>query len=582
MIHPEVILADQVKDKAGLLGLYPVYPAIQGISRHVLTSTIRGALDQYGDTLEDPIPSDIIRRLGLPDLVTSVRGVHIPPKGASLELLNLEKTDHHRRLVFDRFFRLMLNIALRKVRRKSREGFVCSTPNDVMARVERCFPFTLTHDQRKAVKEIVRDFKSGRPMNRLLQGDVGCGKTAISVAAAYVAILNRWQVALMAPTQILALQHYRYFLDLSENMGFRPVLVTGALSKSDRLKIYEKIKKGEHDVIIGTHSLIEKGLSFAKLGLVVIDEEHRFGVRQRALLDEKGANSHLLVMTATPIPRTLAMTVYADLEISMIREYPGGRRPVLTRLMDESRKRDVYNVLIHRLSMGQQALVVCPVIEGSEERDLKNAMEMHGRLEKILSPRFSIGLIHGRLSADEKARVMDPFRKGKIDLLVGTTVIEVGVHAPGATVMVIEHPERFGLAQLHQLRGRIGRGTTRGLCFLMIGKGISEDALSRLKILVETNDGFEIAQKDLEMRGQGELMGVRQAGVGELDFREMMREPELLVSAKREAEQILASDPDLLNPENRLLKVIAYSMSSGVLDISGSAFNDQRAPMKDE
>ncbi len=567
MIHPEVILADQVKEKNGLLGLYPVYPAIRGISRHVLTSTIKGALDQYVETLEDPIPRETIRRVGLPELAEAVRGVHIPPKGASLKLLNLAKTEHHRRLSFDRFFRVMLNIALRKVCRKNREGFVFSTPKEVMDRIERCFPFTLTNDQRKALKEIVRDFESGRPMNRLLQGDVGCGKTVIAVAAAYVATLNRWQVALMAPTQILARQHYSYFLGLSEKMGFRPVLVTAALSKSDRLKIYEKIKQGEHDVIIGTHSLIQKELSFAKLGLVVIDEQHRFGVRQRALLDEKGVNSHLLVMTATPIPRTLAMTVYADLDISLIREYPEGRQTVLTCLMDGSRKRDVYNALFRKLSMGQQAVVVCPVIEGSEEADLKNAMEMHGRLEKILSPRFSVGLIHGRLSADEKDRVMDRFQKGKIDLLVGTTVIEVGVHAPGATVMVIEHPERFGLAQLHQIRGRIGRGTAKGLCFLMIGKGVSEDALSRLKILVETNDGFEIARKDLEMRGQGELMGLRQAGVGELDFREMLREPELLMSAKREAEQILEADPDLSRPENRLLKNMAQSMSGGPLDI---------------
>jgi ATP-dependent DNA helicase RecG len=371
----------------------------------------------------------------------------------------------------------------------------------------------------------------------------------------------------MAPTQILARQHYSYFLGLSEKMGFRPVLVTAALGKSDRLEIYQKIKQGEHDVIIGTHSLIEKGLSFAKLGLVVIDEQHRFGVRQRAVLDEKGINPHLLVMTATPIPRTLAMTVYADLDISLIREYPEGRQPVETYVMDESRKRDVYNTLIAKLSLGQQAVVVCPVIEVSEEADIKNAMEMHERLEKILSPRFSVGLIHGRLPADEKDRTMDLFRKGKINLLVGTTVIEVGVHAPGASVMVIEHPERFGLAQLHQLRGRVGRGTARGLCFLMIGKGMSEEALSRLKILVETNDGFEIARKDLEMRGQGELMGHRQAGVGELHFREMFREPELLMTAKREADHIVETDPELSLPENRLLKNMAQSMSGGTLKI---------------
>ncbi|MCP4667653.1 MAG: DEAD/DEAH box helicase, partial [Deltaproteobacteria bacterium] len=318
MVHPDIILADQVKERHGIFGLYPVYPAIQGISRHVLTSTIKRALDQYAETLEDPIPPETIARLGLPELAEALRRVHIPPKDASLELLNLAGTAHHRRLAFDRFFSVMLNIALRKAGRKNREGPAFSTPKDLVDRIEGCLPFTLTHDQRKAIREIARDFKSGRPMNRLIQGDVGCGKTVISVAAAYVATLNRRQVALMAPTQILARQHYGYFLGLSEKMGFRPVLVTAALNKSDRLQIYEEIRQGEHDVIIGTHALIQKGLSFAGLGLVVIDEQHRFGVRQRALLDEKGANSHLLVMTATPIPRTLAMTVYADLDISLI------------------------------------------------------------------------------------------------------------------------------------------------------------------------------------------------------------------------------------------------------------------------
>ncbi len=565
MIHPEVILVDQVKDE--IFCLHPVYPAIQGISGNVLTSTIRSALDQYEETLEDPVPPEIIGRLGLPELAEALRGVHLPSRGASLELLNLAETGPHRRLIFDRFFRVMLNIAFRRVCRKKRQGPVLSTPEDVTGRIEACFPFALTNDQRNVIKEIVRDFESGRPMNRLLQGDVGCGKTVISIAAAYVAALNGWQVALMAPTQILAQQHYSDFSSLSGKMGFRPVLVTAALGKSDRLKIYEKIRQGEHDVIIGTHSLIQKGLSFARLGLVVIDEQHRFGVRQRALLDEKGVNPHLLVMTATPIPRTLAMTAYADLDISFIREYPEGRQPVLTFLMDESRKRDVFNALVHRLSLGQQAVVVCPVIEESEEADLKNAQRMHVGLEKILPPPFSVELIHGRLPADEKDRIMDQFRKSEIDLLVGTTVIEVGIHAPGATVIVIEHPERFGLAQLHQLRGRVGRGTERGLCFLMSGEGVSRDALSRLKVLVETNDGFEIAQKDLEIRGQGELMGVRQAGPGELDFREMLREPELLTAARREAEQILESDPALSRPGNLLLKEMTQPMDSGPLDI---------------
>jgi len=369
---------------------------------------------------------------------------------------------------------------------------------------------------------------------------VGCGKTAVAAVAAYVTILNHWQVAIMVPTQILARQHHSYFSSLSRWMGFRPVLLTGAMKKSERLKVYERIRRGEYNLIIGTQALIQEGLSFARLGLVIIDEQHRFGVRQRALLDKKGANPHLLVMSATPIPRTLAMTVYADLDISLIKEYPQGHQAVVTQLVNGKEKRRVLTELNQRMAGGQQAIVICPVIEGSEDADLKNALEMHAKLKEIFSPRFRIGLIHGRLASEEKDRVMERFREGLLDLIVATTVIEVGVHAPGATVMVVEHPERFGLAQLHQLRGRVGRGDERGLCLLMLSEALSEKALARLKVLEETSDGFEIAEKDLEMRGHGELTGLRQAGAGELDFREMIREPELLMAAKREAGRLTA------------------------------------------
>jgi len=392
-------------------------------------------------------------------------------------------------------------------------------------------------------------------MNRLLQGDVGCGKTVVAAVAASLTVINRWQVAIMVPTQVLARQHYLYFAGLPESMGFRSVLLTGAVKKSERLDTYEKIRLGEYNLIIGTQALIQEDLSFARLGLVVIDEQHRFGVKQRALLDQKGVNPHLLVMTATPIPRTLAMTVYADLDISFIKEYPEGHLPVVTRLMDGSQRREVLNTLNQRMAAGEQAMVICPVIEGSEEMDLKNALEVHEKLRKIFMPRFRVELIHGRMSSDEKDWVMERFRDGLIDLLVGTTVIEVGVDAPGATVMVIQNPERFGLTQLHQLRGRVGRGTKRGHCFLMLSTQPSAQTLSRLKILAESHDGFEIAQKDLEMRGQGELMGTKQSGAGELDFAEMFREPELLVAAKKEADALVASDPTLSRPENRFLNV---------------------------
>ncbi len=565
MIHPDITLV-QPENKEGVLGFYPVYPAIDGISGRVLRSTIRQVLDKYQVSLVDAIPKDIIRRIGLPELIEAIRGIHLPAEGSSIDLLNQLRTKDHQRLTFDSFFNVMLNIAFRRKTRERRKGIIFSIPEDLVHQFEGFFPFSLTDDQVKAIKEMLKDISSGKPMNRLLQGDVGCGKTVVAAAAAYMTILNNYQVAIMVPTQVLAQQHYAYFSNMSKRMGFHPVLLSGRLKKSDRLNIYEKIADGEHNLMIGTQALIQEGIFFRKLGLVVIDEQHRFGVRQRVLLDRKGVNPHLLVMTATPIPRTLAMTVYADVDISMIKEYPEGHRPVETHFVDESQKRDVYNILKQRMTAGQQAMVICPVIEGSEDMDLKNAIEMYVKLRKIFDPPFHIDLIHGRLTPDEKDLIMEQFRNGKTDLLVGTTVIEVGVHAPGATVMVIEHPERFGLSQLHQLRGRVGRGPQKGLCLLMLSKGLSKETLTRIKILVESNDGFEIAQKDLEMRGYGELMGIRQAGVGELDFAEMFREPELLLAAKNEAEKIMGSDPELIRAGNHFLREMVRSTFPEPLD----------------
>lgn len=565
MIHPDIALAGMDKEK-GVLGYYPIYSVIQGISVQILRSAIRQALDQYKECLEGPIPRKITHRLTLPELKKAIRCVHIPPQESSIEQLNTYKTEYHKRLTFDRFFCVMLGIALGKKSRESRSGHAFSIPTNLFHQLEKCFPFALTAGQVRAISEILQDLSHGRPMNRLLQGDVGCGKTVVAAVAAFVTIRNRWQAAVMVPTQVLARQHYLYFANLPESMGFRPVLLTGALKKSERLDAYKKIKNNEYNLIIGTQALIQEGLLFPRLGLVVIDEQHRFGVRQRALLDKKGTNPHLLVMTATPIPRTLAMTVYADLDISYIKDLPKGRHPVLTYLMNGSQKRQVFNTLNQRMAAGEQAMVICPVIEKSEEADLKDALDMYKRLKKIFIPRFRVGLIHGRMSSDEKNRVMEQFIGGSIDLLVGTTVIEVGVDAPGATVMVIQHPERFGLTQLHQLRGRIGRGAKKGWCFLMLSTQPSEQTLSRLKILARNHDGFDIAKMDLEMRGQGELMGMRQAGAGELDFTEMIMEPELLLAAKREADRLVNSDPALLRPENRMLREIHQAARSPRLD----------------
>ncbi|MCP4682325.1 MAG: ATP-dependent DNA helicase RecG [Desulfobacterales bacterium] len=553
MVHPDIKLWDREQEKDAL-GLYPVYSAIQNISGQLVRSLIRQALDRYEERLVDAVPRELTHKLDLPTLGEAVKCVHMPPEGSSVELFNNFQTECHKRLIFDRFFNVMLSIAARKRDREKREGPIFSIPEDLHKQVRTFFPFNLTGDQVKTIKEILEDFKGPGPMNRLLQGDVGCGKTVVAAGASYAAILNKRQVAIMVPTQVLGQQHYVYFLRLSEAMGFRPVLLTGELNRAARLEAYERIRKGEYNLVIGTQALIQEGLFFAGLGLVIIDEQHRFGVGQRALLDKKALNPHVLVMSATPIPRTLAMTIYADLDISTINEYPEGHKAVKTLLVDRDQKRYVFDTVEKRMSMGQQTIVICPVIQGSEEDDLKNALEMYAKLKRLFSPRFKVGLIHGRLPPGKKNQVMEQFRDGLIDLLVGTTVIEVGVHAEGATVMVVEHPERFGLTQLHQLRGRVGRGSKKGTCFLMVPRGLKEETLARLRVMVDSNDGFEIAQRDLEIRGQGELMGIKQAGSGELDFMEMFREPALLQAAKREADLLLESDPELSRPENMLLK----------------------------
>ena len=566
MVHPEV-----VKPAAGtsreLLGFYPVYSSVEGLSSAMVRSLVMKALQGHLSSIIDPVPVEFARALGLPSLEEALRSVHFPPKSCSIAGLNAFQTEFHRRLLFDRFFLVMLTIAFRRRDRERKTCLALTLSSKEREAAAQFFPFTFTHDQTRAVQDILQDLISGRPMSRLLMGDVGCGKTAVAAVAAYACVQNKKQAAIMAPTQVLASQHFEYFSGLSEKMGFRPVLLTGMLKKSERGDVYRRIKEGAHNLVIGTQSLIQGDLVFRDLSLVIIDEQHRFGVRERALVDRKGANPHLLVMTATPIPRTLAMTVYGDMDVSVIKEFPRGHVPASARLVPETGKREVFDFLRARLSQGDQAFVICPVIEESEELDLKNATDMAQKLAKILSPPCRVGLVHGRLPPQQREAVMAEFRAGRIHVLVGTTVVEVGVHVPGATVMIIEHPERFGLAQLHQLRGRVGRGSDRGVCFLMGSASLSENALSRLKVLVDHHDGFEIARKDLESRGYGELIGMKQTGLGEVDLSEMMREPELLLLAKEKADLLLDSDPELADPLNHALKSFVESILTRPIDL---------------
>jgi len=366
--------------------------------------------------------------------------------------------------------------------------------------------------------------------------------------------------------QVLAEQHMDFFTSLSKKLPFKTIRLTGQLSQSERRDVYEGIEDGTYNLIIGTQALIQEKLTYSDLGLVIIDEQHRFGVKERALMERKGNNPHVLIMTATPIPRTLALTVYGDMDISEIRIHPGGRLPVITRLVTERQKREVFNILKEKLQDNQQAIVICPIIDRTDGDDVKNATDMFEKLKKLFSPHFRVGLVHGRLPFDQREQVMKRFRQGHISILVATTVIEVGIHVPNATVMIIEHPERFGLSQLHQLRGRVGRGQKRGRCFLMGTDKLSELIRSRLKIITECHDGFEIAQRDLEWRGQGELTGMRQSGVGELDFSEMLKEPEWLFKAKQAAEQMIEKDPQCLYQANSRLKGLVDSILSRPID----------------
>ena len=562
MIHPHVVRGGH-EDEKRVLGYFPVYGSVEGIAGQLIRSAIVGVLEDYGDLIEDVLPGELVERMGLPLLKDALKGIHLPGEDLSIDALNRGRTDFHRRLLFDRFFHLMLQMALRKKERSRNKAPVLRISPRLINKFQECLPFTLTGDQMRVIKEIKADLSLYLPMNRLVLGDVGCGKTVVAAAAIYGTVSNHFQAAVMAPTQILAQQHYEYFSSMPSGLGLKPVLLTGTWRGIERQRIYEGIAQGEYNLIVGTQALLQEGLSFSRLGLVVIDEQQRFGVRQRACLRRKGEAPHVLVMTATPIPRSLAMIIYGDMDISIIRQYPEGHVPVKTYMVKEEKRTEVYEGMKKRMLDGEQCLVICPVIEGPEEEDLHNAEAVFERMKKIFSDGFRVGLIHGRMPPDEKESAMAKFRRGDMDLLVGTTVVEVGVHAPGATVLAVEHPERFGLAQLHQLRGRVGRGGGRGLCLFMVPEHIGDGALQRIKVLVETSDGFEIAKKDLEMRGQGELMGLRQAGSGEMDVMEFMEEPELLMGAKRAAEDILESDPELKDPDHILLRKIAKGATNG-------------------
>ena len=514
---------------------------------------IHGVLENLSPQLSDPVPVVVCRRLSLISPQDALRQVHWPDPGESFQDLQASRTPAHIRLIFEELFFLELGLELKRREQKAQTGIAFSLDNRAREAIKKILPFHPTAAQKRVLKEIASDMEKPFPMRRLLQGDVGSGKTIVAFEAAIIAMENGHQVALMAPTEILAQQHYFSARRILENAGYRVVLLTGSVEEDRKREIRRHIAQGNAQLVIGTHALIEQKVEFARLGLVIVDEQHRFGVMQRFKLMKKSADDgaghqssaaagepDVLVMTATPIPRTLALTLYGDLDISILDEMPPGRTPIVTRRVSDDRAGEVWQFVGKQVAAGHQAYVVYPVIEENEETELKAALKMHKELSKKIFPNLRVELLHGRLHPDQKEDVMRRFQKGEVDILVSTTVIEVGVDVANATAMVIEHAERFGLAQLHQLRGRIGRGAAKSFCILMTGGKISEDGERRLDAMVRTTDGFQIAELDLELRGPGEFFGTRQAGLPSFQVANLIRDRQLLEAAKREAAAVLA------------------------------------------
>jgi ATP-dependent DNA helicase RecG len=527
---------------------------------------IRTALDNLTSDLPDPIPAIVRRRLSLISPREALGKVHWPDPGESFEDLQSSRTPAHIRLIFEELFMVELGLELKRREQKAQTGIAFQLDNRVREAIKKILPFHPTAAQKRVLKEIVSDMEKSSPMRRLLQGDVGSGKTIVAFEAAIVAMENGYQVALMAPTEILAQQHYFSARRILEAAGYRVVLLTGSLEDDRKREIRRHIVQGNAQLVIGTHALIEQKVEFAKLGLVIVDEQHRFGVLQRFKLMKKTADDRagaglgvgaglrpaqaerssavlepdVIVMTATPIPRTLALTLYGDLDISVLDEMPPGRTPIVTRRVSDERAAEVWDFVRKQVAAGHQVYVVYPVIEENEENELKAAIKMYKELSNRIFPDLRVGLLHGRMEPDLKEDVMRLFQKGELQILVSTTVIEVGVDVANATVMVIEHAERFGLAQLHQLRGRIGRGAAKSYCILMTGGKVSEEGERRLDAMVRTTDGFQIAELDLELRGPGEFFGTRQAGMPSFQVANLIRDRQLLEAAKREAAAVLA------------------------------------------
>ncbi|MBX3292512.1 MAG: ATP-dependent DNA helicase RecG [Acidobacteria bacterium] len=520
-------------------GRVPVYRKLGTFQTKRIREIMHSVIAEL-DEVTDPLPADIRSRANLISAAAALRDIHFPPVDAKLDEYEAMRSPAHERLIFDEFFWLSFSMQLlRGERLREPKAAAIEITDSIRNDLKRILPFRLTAAQKRVIGEIFADLKSDKPMNRLVQGDVGSGKTIVAFLAMLAVVENGYQAALMAPTEILAEQHFRNAQQFLGGLDFRIELLTGSVRSAAKRNLREAVAAGDADLVIGTHALISDAVKFDRLGIAVIDEQHRFGVMQRAALKALGSNPDILVMTATPIPRSLAMTVYGDLDVSIIDEMPPGRTPIKTVVVGEDQRRGVYKGIERELKQGRQVYVVCPLVEESEKVDLKAAVATFEDLRDRVFLHRRVGLVHGKMKPAEKETVMSAFVSGELDILVSTTVIEVGVDVANASLMVIEHAERFGLSQLHQLRGRVGRGSDQSYCVLMTSDKKTAVARERLGIMEETSDGFKIAEKDLEIRGQGEILGTRQSGLETFKVANLVRDMDILLVARSLAEEYL-------------------------------------------